>query len=100
MAVNRVLSNMKTQFEQALEQAKLGKLRSPNVYSANGKIDYFGYQLAVHKFNLSIMASGMTCNGIKFTDIKNYYGLKGRSAKACLPQFLEVFESYKQSLNN
>ena len=63
-------------------------------------MDYFGYQLAVHKYNLGIMAMGMTCRGIKFTDIKKYYGLKGRSAKDCLPQFLEVFESYKQSLNN
>jgi hypothetical protein len=91
---------MKTQFEQAVEQARLGNLRTPKVFAGNGNVDYFSYQLAVHKFNLSIMASGMTCNGIKFTDIKNYYGLKGRSAKACLPQFLEVFESYKQSLNN
>jgi hypothetical protein len=90
---------MKTQFEQALEQAKLGQLRTPKVSSANGNIDYFGYQLAVHKFNLGIMASGMTCRGIKFTDIKTYYGLKGRSAKECLPQFIELFENYKATLN-
>jgi len=90
---------MKTQFEQAVEQARLGNLRTPKVSSAKGEIDYFGYQLAIHKFNLGIMASGMTCRGIKFTDIKNYYGLKGRSAKACLPQFLEIVEAYNQSLN-
>lgn len=91
---------MKSQFEQAVEQAKLGKLRTPKVATAQGNIDYFGYQLAIHKFNLGIMASGMTCRGIKFTDIKNYYGLKGRSAKACLPEFIVIVEAYKQSLNN
>lgn len=90
---------MKSQFEHDVEQARLGKLRVPKVATAQGNIDYFGYQLAVHKFNLGIMASGMTCRGIKFTDIKNYYGLKGRSAKACLPEFLAIVEAYKQSLN-
>lgn len=91
---------MKTQFEQAVEQARLGNLQTPKVSSANGTIDYFGYQLAVHKFNLGIMSRGMTCRGIKFTDIKRYYGLKGRSAKECLPQFVEIVEAYKQTLNN
>ena len=91
---------MKTQFEQALEQVKQGTLRTPSVSSAKGQMDYFSYQLAVHKFNLSIMASGMTCRGIKFTDIKRYYGLKGRSAKECLPQFLAIVDDYKENLNN
>jgi hypothetical protein len=90
---------MKTQFEQAVEQVKLGQLQTPKVSSANGSIDYFGYQLAVHKFNLGIMASGMSCRGIKFTDIKKYYGLKGRSAKECLPEFIQLFENYKSTLN-
>jgi hypothetical protein len=40
------------------------------------------------------MAKGMTCRGIKFTDIKHYYGLKGRSAKAALPEFLELMEKH------
>lgn len=91
---------MKSQFEQSVEQAKLGALKTPSVSTANGKIDYFSYQLAVHKFNLGIMASGMTCRGIKFTDIKRYYGLKGRSAKDCLPEFVAIFDAYKESLNN
>jgi hypothetical protein len=91
---------MRTPFEQAVEQARLGQLQTPKVIMGSKNMDYFGYQLAVHKYNLGIMAMGMTCRGIKFTDIKKYYGLKGRSAKDCLPQFLEVFESYKQSLNN
>ena len=86
---------MKTPFEQAVEQARLGQLKLPSVSMSNKSIDYFAYQLAVHKFNLSIMASGMTCRGIKFTDIKKYYGLKGRSAKDCLPDMIAIIEFYK-----
>ena len=90
---------MKTQFEQALEQVKNGELKTPNVSTKDGKIDYFGYQLATHKFNLSVMASGMKFSGITFTQIKKYYGLKGKSAKECLPQFNQIVENYKLSLN-
>jgi hypothetical protein len=88
-----------TPFQQALAQAKAGTLQTPSVGTGAGEVDYFGYQLAVHKFNLGIMASGMLCRGIKLKDIKQYYGLKGRTAKECLPQFVEIFEQYKQSLN-
>jgi hypothetical protein len=84
-----------TQFEQAQQAVKEGKLNTPSVSTAQGNIDYFGYQLAVHKFNLSLMAKGMTCRGIKFTQIKKYYGLKGRTAKDCLPQFLELIAKYE-----
>jgi hypothetical protein len=61
-------------------------------------MDYFGYQLAVHKYNLGIMAMGMKCRGIKFTDIKKYYGLNGRSAKDCMPDMIAVMEFYKSGL--
>ena len=88
-----------TQFEQAQEQVKNGELRTPNVSVGAKPIDYFGYQLSVHKFNLSLMSKGMLCRGITFTQIKKYYGLTGRSAKDCLPQFLEIVEKYKQELN-
>ena len=87
-----------TQFEIAQEQVKNGNLQTPNVSTANGNVDYFGYQLAVHKFNLSIMAKGMTCRGIKFSDIKRYYGLKGRTAKDCLPQFEQIMADYQANL--
>lgn len=90
---------MKTPFEQAVEQARLGQLQTPKVLMGSKNMDYFGYQLAVHKYNLSIMAMGMTCRGIKFTDIKKYYGLKGRSAKDCKPEIEELFNTYKSSLN-
>jgi hypothetical protein len=87
-----------TQFEEAQEQVRQGLLKAPNVSTAEGNIDYFGYQLAVHHFNMKLMAKGMKFRGIKFTDIKKYYGLKGKSAKDCLLQFEEVMEKYKLSI--
>lgn len=87
-----------TPFEQAQADVKSGKLKTPQVSVGAKQVDYFGYQLSVHKFNLSLMAKGMTCRGITFTQIKKYYGLKGRSAKDCLPQFLELIENYKKAL--
>jgi len=87
-----------TQFQQALIAASEGKLQTPTVSNANGNIDYFGYQLAVHKYNLSLMALGMKCRGITFTQIKKYYGFKGRTAKECLPQMEQLLINYKQLL--
>ena len=84
-----------TDFQKALELTRSGDLKTPSVSTGGGKVDYFGYQLATHKFNLSVMAKGMTFRGIKFTQIKKYYGLKGRSAKDCLPQLEQIIEDYK-----
>jgi hypothetical protein len=88
-----------TQFEQAQQQVREGKLQTPSVSNGGKQIDYFGYQLAVHRFNLKIMASGMTCRGVKFSDLKRYYGLKGRSASDCLPQFEKILADYKAELD-
>jgi len=87
-----------TQFEQAVEAANRGELQTPSVSVGNKKINYFGYQLATHHFNLKLMAKGMKFRGIKFTDLKNYYGLKGRSANDCLEQFEKIMADYKESL--
>jgi hypothetical protein len=87
-----------TQFEQAQAQVKEGTLKAPSVSMGSSTIDYFGYQLATHRFNLKVMASGMKFNGITFTQIKKYYGLKGRSAKDCLPQFEQIINDYKEGL--
>ena len=84
-----------TQFEQALQQAKAGQLQTPTVSTTQGNVDYFGYQLAVHKFNLSLMAKGIGCRGVKLKDLKAYYGLKGRTAGDCLAQFEWLVEGYK-----
>lgn len=87
-----------TPFEQDVKKAKEGKLQTPNVSMGAKAVDYFGYQLSVHRMNLKIMASGMLCRGVKFSDIKKYYGLKGRSAKDCLEQFEQIITDYKASL--
>lgn len=85
-----------TQFQTAMLQAEAGQLQTPSVLIDGGKsIPYFGYQIAVHVFNLKIMAMGMKVRGITFTQIKKYYGLTGRSAKECLPQLLKIQEDYK-----
>lgn len=88
-----------TPFEQAVEQVKAKQLQAPEVIAHGKAINYFGYQLATHHFNLKLMASGMTFRGIKFTDIKKYYGLKGKSAKECLPQFVNIMNEYKAKLS-
>jgi hypothetical protein len=89
-----------TQFEQALQAVELGTLSTPTVSTSKGDIDYFGYQLAVHHFNLKIMSRGMTCRGIRLKDLKAYYGLKGKSAADCLAQFEKLMEGYKMRYQN
>lgn len=87
-----------TQFEQALQRVKEQQLQTPTVTAEGREIDYFGYQLSVHHFNLKLMAKGMTFRNIKFSDIKRYYGLKGRTASDCLPQFEAILNNYKSNL--
>lgn len=87
-----------TQFEWALKLVKEKQLQTPKVMTEGREIDYFGYQLSVHHFNLKLMAKGMTCRGIKLSDIKRYYGLKGRTASDCLPQFEAILNNYKSNL--
>ena len=88
-----------TPFQQAILDYSDGKLKLPTVGTEAGDINYFGYQLAVHKYNLSLMAAGMQCRGITFTQIKKYYGFKGRTAKDCLPQMVGLMSAFKQALN-
>lgn len=87
-----------TPFEKTKENVKNNLLTAPKVVANNVEINYFVYQLATHHFNLKLMAKGMTFRGIKFTDIKKYYGLTGRSAKDCLPQFEKIMADYKEKL--
>ncbi len=89
----------KTTFELAQEAVANGTLKAPSVHAEGKEINYFGYQLAVHHFNLKIMARGMTFRGVRFTDIKKYYGLKGRSAKDCLEQFEAIQAEYLSRFN-
>ena len=89
-----------TPFQQAVQQVAENKLKTPTVtLEGQGQVDYFGYQLAVHKFNLSLMAKGISSRGVKLGDLKKYYGLKGRTAADCLSQFIQIMETYRASLN-
>lgn len=92
------MNNKLTPFELAVLQAAEGKLQTPTVCTSEGQLDYFGYQLAVHKYNLRIMAAGMLCRDVKLKDLKHYYGLKGRTAKECLEQFETIVNNYKASI--
>ena len=83
-----------TPFEQAVAQAQTGELQTPTVSTSEGNISYFKYQLAVHKYNLSLMSKGIMSRGVKLKDLKWYYGLKGRTASDCLPQFIELMNRY------
>jgi hypothetical protein len=88
-----------TQFEQALAAAKAGQLQTPSVNYEGQQLNFFSYQLAVHKHSLRILAAGMKMRSVKLKDLKNYYGLKGRTAKDCMPQFEAIFADYQAQLN-
>jgi hypothetical protein len=88
-----------TPFEQAQEAVRNGKLTTPTVVAEGKQIDYFGYQISVHRFNLRIMAGDMKFRGVKLRDLKNYYGLTGRSASECLAQFENVVADYRRRFN-
>ena len=89
-----------TQFEIALQQVEAGTLAVPSVSYGGKDVNYFGYQLAVHHMELKLLAKGMRLNrNSKLKPIKDYYGLKGRTAADCLPQFEAIFEKYKNRQN-
>lgn len=82
-------------FFQALSASLEGKIKTPEVSSSEGRIDYFSYQLAVHLFNLRLMARGIKFKGITFSQIKEYYGLRGRGASDCIQQLEAIANDYK-----
>jgi hypothetical protein len=87
-----------TQFQEALAAAKAGQLQTPSVSYEGQQVSFFSYQLAVHKHSLRILAAGMKMKSVRLKDIKEYYGLKGKTAKDCLPQFEAIFTAYKAEL--
>jgi hypothetical protein len=87
-----------TQFQQAQQAAKEGKLQVPTVSTSTGTyVNYFGYQISVHLYNLKMMSLGMKFGGITFTQIKKYYGLKGKSAKECAVELQVLVEEFKKN---
>ena len=82
-------------FLQALSAAFKGEIKIPEVSSSEGSMDYFGYQLSFHLFNLKLMAHGLKFEGITFKQIKEYYDLKGRGAADCIKQLEAISKDYK-----
>jgi len=90
-----------TPFQQSMLATEDGSQRVPTVYTENGgTIPFAGYQLATHVYALKIMALGMKMRGVTFTQIKKYYGLKGKSAKDCLPELQQMQEMYRTNSQN
>ena len=91
-------TNNTTPFLKALNSVRTGEIKAPEVSYGKGTIDYFKYQLNTHLFNLKVMATGMKFRGVRFSDIKKYYGLKGKSAKDCLPELTKILDDYEKGL--
>lgn len=89
-----------TQFQQSMLATESGKQQVPTVTFEGKQIPFAGYQLATHIYALKIMALGMKMRGVTFSQIKKFYGLKGKSAKECLPQLQQLQEMYRQNAQN
>ena len=85
-----------TPFQQTMLATENGTMQVPTVSTSTGTIPFAGYQLATHIYALKIMALGMKMRGVTFTQIKKYYGLKGRTAKECIPQLEQIKNAYKE----
>lgn len=84
-----------TTFELAVLQHVQGKLQTPTVSNGQGTIDYFAYQLLQHIMATKLFKVGLKMRGLKYTDIKKYYGLKARLAKDGLEELNQILEDYK-----
>ena len=89
-----------TQFQQSMLATEEGSQRVPTVIFEGKEIPFAGYQLAAHIYALKIMAIGMKMRGITFTQIKKFYGLKGKSAKECIPQLEQIQNTYREIVRN
>ena len=89
-----------TQFQQTMLATENGTMQVPTVHTEGGTIPFAGYQLAAHVYALKIMALGMKMRGVTFTQIKKYYGLKGKSAKECIPQVEQIQNTYREIVRN
>ena len=89
-----------TQFQQSMLATENGTMQVPTVSTSTGTIPFAGYQLATHIYSLKIMALGMKMRGVTFTQIKKYYGLKGRTAKECIPQLEQIQKAYRELAKN
>lgn len=88
-----------TPFEQAHQDWIDGKIQVPKVYYGDGELNPFLYQIAVHKYHLKLMSAGIAPGGQpKLKQLKEYYGIKGRTAKDVYNSFIELIKSYNLNL--
>jgi hypothetical protein len=85
----------KSKFELAKEQVNQGTLKAPKVSYGGTEINFFDYQLSVHRFQLGVLSTGMKMRGLRLKDIKSYYNLTGKSAQICLEQLDLIILTYK-----
>ena len=83
-----------TPFEQALHDVRQGNVNTPDVSSGAGKLDFFQFQFANHKFYLKIFKAGIKHKQLKLKDLKWYYGLKSKTAEDCYNEFLQIESNY------
>ena len=81
------MKNNLTPFQQAVLQVQEGTLKAPSVNYGTKEINYFKYQISVHYYYLKLMAVGIGNKQVKLKDLKNYYGIKGKTAKDVLADF-------------
>jgi NADH dehydrogenase FAD-containing subunit len=81
------MKNNLTPFQNAVMQVQNGTLKTPSVNYNSKEINYFSYQINVHHYYLKLMAVGIANKQVKLKDLKNYYGLKGKTAKDVLANF-------------
>jgi hypothetical protein len=86
-----------TPYQKALAAVQNGTANPPKVYYGTKQIDFLSYQFAAHKFALSVMANGMKLRGMKLSQLKNYYGIQGRTAKDVMEKFIPIMDEYMAS---
>ena len=88
-----------TLFEQAYQDWMDGKIQVPRVYHGDSELNPFLYQIAVHKYHLKLMSAGIQHSGQpKLKYFKDYYGIKGKSAKDVYNSFMDLIKSYNLNL--
>ncbi len=89
-----------TPFEKAVESAKNGKLKVPNVTTGDSSIDAFYFQLTYHVHYLKMRNLGLTVKGFNVPNVKKYYGLKSKLIVDCVKELTTIKDNYAATLKN